>query len=94
MDQTVKVGIIGDYNPMLRSHVATNDALNHTASALSIPLNISWVPTESLTEESVEASLKPFHGLLCSPGSPYNSTDGALRAIRFAREREWPFLGT
>jgi CTP synthase (UTP-ammonia lyase) len=28
------------------------------------------------------------------PASPYRSTDGALRAIRFAREQGRPFLGT
>jgi CTP synthase (UTP-ammonia lyase) len=29
-----------------------------------------------------------------SPGSPYHSLDGALRAIRFARESHRPFIGT
>ncbi len=30
----------------------------------------------------------------CSPGSPYRSLDGALEAIRFAREGGVPFIGT
>jgi len=30
----------------------------------------------------------------CTPGSPYRSEAGALRAIRHARERRVPFLGT
>jgi len=29
-----------------------------------------------------------------APGSPYRSLDGALRAIRFARERDWPLVAT
>ena len=28
------------------------------------------------------------------PGSPYKSFDGMLKGIEFARERDWPFLGT
>lgn len=28
------------------------------------------------------------------PGSPYQSFDGMLRGIQFARERNWPFVGT
>ncbi|MBI4585032.1 MAG: hypothetical protein HY717_13550 [Planctomycetes bacterium] len=32
--------------------------------------------------------------LLTAPGSPYESLEGALRGIRFARERGVPFAGT
>jgi len=31
---------------------------------------------------------------VCAPWSPYKSLDGALRAIRFAREADVPLLGT
>jgi CTP synthase (UTP-ammonia lyase) len=35
-----------------------------------------------------------FDGLWCVPGSPYASMEGALNAIRQARESGLPFLGT
>jgi len=35
-----------------------------------------------------------FDGFWCVPASPYRDIDGALRAIRFAREQRRPFLGT
>lgn len=94
MDQPIDIGIIGDYRSGLRSHAATEAALGHAAAALALTLNVSWVATESVTEESVDHTLRPFHALLGAPGSPYRSMEGALRAIRFARERGWPFLGT
>lgn len=94
MDQEVKVGIIGDYDPHRRYHIATDEALGHAAAALSISLTSSWIPTLSLTKESVGKTLEPFHALWCSPGSPYESMDGALQAIRFAREQGRPFIGT
>ena len=34
------------------------------------------------------------HALWCVPGSPYRSMQGALTAIRYARENKLPFLGT
>ena len=40
------------------------------------------------------AHLETFDGIWCVPGSPYANTDGALDAIRVARERHVPFLGT
>ena len=42
----------------------------------------------------VDGLLRGFHGIWCVPGSPYASMDGALNAIRFARENKVPFLGT
>jgi CTP synthase (UTP-ammonia lyase) len=38
--------------------------------------------------------LRRFDALWCAPGSPYQSMDGALQGIRFAREEGWPFIGT
>jgi CTP synthase (UTP-ammonia lyase) len=94
MGQEVKVGIIGDYDPHLRYHIATDEALGHAATALSVSLTSSWIPTQSLAKGSVATTLKPFHALWCAPGSPYKSMDGVLQAIQFAREQGWPFMGT
>lgn len=94
MHRTLKIGIIGDYNPDLRNHSATNEALSHAATKLSVSLETSWIPTLSLAEDNVMKTLKPFHALWCAPGSPYRSMDGALTAIRFAREQMRPFVGT
>ena len=94
MDQGVKVGIIGDYDPNLSYHVATDEALGHAAAALKVPVVSSWIPTLSLEKRNLGTILDSFHGLWCSPGSPYKSMDGALQAIRFAREKGRPFIGT
>jgi len=94
MNKEVKVGIIGDYDPHSRYHIATNEALGHAATALGISLTPSWIPTQSIAKESVETNLRPFQALWCAPGSPYKSMDGALQAIQFAREKRWPFMGT
>ena len=93
MNQTVRVGIIGDFNPDNRTHIATNEAINHAADALRISVDVCWVPTIPLEEQPV-ATLELYDALWCSPGSPYQSMDGALKAIRFAREQDYPFIGT
>lgn len=93
MRHSQKIGIIGDFNPNNRSHVATNEALSHAATEAGTAIEVQWIPTPSL-EEHTEQRLRPFQALWCSPGSPYQSMAGALRAIRFAREQNKPFLGT
>ena len=89
----IKIGIIGDFDPARPSHIATNDALNHSADYLKINIEIEWIPTESLENDMVK-SLRQFDGLWCAPGSPYKSMNGAINAIRFARENDYPFIGT
>ncbi len=93
MKQTWKIGVIGDFNPKNRSHVATNEALIHAADREGMVIEVQWIPTPSL-ETAVAETLRPYDALWCSPGSPYQSMVGALNAIRFARERNVPFLGT
>jgi CTP synthase (UTP-ammonia lyase) len=94
MNLPLKVGIVGDYDPKSRFHVATNEALGHAAHSVSASVDFSWLPTPSLEDQSVGTSLGRFDAIWCAPGSPYRSMDGALRAVRFAREMGWPFIGT
>ena len=93
-DKEMKIAVIGDFQSERVSHHATNEALRHAADALSIVLTADWLPTPSLETEVDAARLEEYHGIFCAPGGPYKSVNGALEAIRFARERGWPFMAT
>lgn len=93
MNDSVKIGIIGDYDPKKISHKATQDALRHCGDSLSIKTEIVWLPTKDL-EAQKEFDLSTFDGFWCSPGSPYLSYTGALQGIQYAREKNHPFIGT
>ena len=90
----MKIGVIGDYNPAFRVHTTTNEALHHAAAALALSLDVTWLPTPMFDEAENTLKLAAFDALWCSAGSPYASMDGALAAIRFARERNRPFFAT
>lgn len=95
MKQHLKVGIVGDYDPKrFLSHIPTSEALNHAAEALSVAVDSTWLPTLSLAGPSAGTILKQFDALWGGSGSPYESMEGALYAIRFARERGRPFIAT
>ena len=91
MDSTIKIGIIGDYDGR-PSHLATEDAIKHGAKKLALDVEYKWLPTTRFDTNAQE--LESYHGIWCSPGSPYKSMNGALNAIRFARENNCPFIGT
>jgi CTP synthase (UTP-ammonia lyase) len=87
----IRVGLIGDHDPAVPAHQAIPRALALVAEAAGVIVAHEWVPTGEITDDSRVAA---YDALWCVPASPYRSTDGALRAIRFARERGRPFLGT
>jgi CTP synthase (UTP-ammonia lyase) len=91
MRKKVLIGLIGDYDPSVPAHQAIPLALGQAADALRIEAGFEWVPTQEICSVSRVSS---FDGLWCVPASPYRSMDGALLAIRNAREQSVPFLGT
>jgi CTP synthase (UTP-ammonia lyase) len=82
-----RVGVVGDFNPANPTHRFTNAALDH------LRLSFEWVPTETI-EDKPEAQIGKYDGLWIAPASPYRSMQGALSAIRYARERGVPLVGT
>jgi CTP synthase (UTP-ammonia lyase) len=87
-----RLALIGDYDPAIVAHQAIPQALALAAQHTGTALEWAWIGTETLGD--APRQLAGFAGLWCVPGSPYRSMDGALAAIRFARETRRPFLGT
>jgi CTP synthase (UTP-ammonia lyase) len=91
MTTSISIGLIGDFNAAVLAHQAIPRALGLAGEVTGTSLCHEWVPTQEIRDES---GLREFDGFWCVPASPYGSMDGALRAIRFAREQGRPFLGT
>lgn len=91
MKSAVRIGLIGEYDATVPAHQAIPMALRLAADTLAVAIEFDWVPTEEIRDVTRIAG---FDGLWCVPASPYRSMDGALRAIRFARVQNRPFLGT
>jgi CTP synthase (UTP-ammonia lyase) len=91
MTAAIRIGLIGDYDETVTAHQAIPRALVLAGDAVTAPVHYEWVPTDEIEDDS---RIQKFDGLWCVPASPYRSMEGALRAIRFARERGRPFLGT
>ena len=94
MKQALRIGIVGDFKPGYRGHIATDDSLRHGARAIGVDLENVWLSTTALECAAGDVQLEAFDGLFLTPGTPYESLAGALRALRFARVRGWPLLAT
>ena len=85
----IKILLIGDYHPGVIAHKCIPKAL---ALAADETTN-QWLPTAEIASASDIAVQNPS-AIWCVPGSPYVNMQGALTAIRYARENGIPFLGT
>jgi CTP synthase (UTP-ammonia lyase) len=90
----LRIGIVADYSPKNKYHVATENSISHAAKALNVEAEAVWLDTDTLDNDSAEQRLSECQAIWCGTSSPYRSMEGALRGIRFAREQGWPFIGT
>jgi CTP synthase (UTP-ammonia lyase) len=90
---TVRVALIGDHDPAITAHRAIPLALERAAQAAGCAVEAGWIATP-VPERDAAGVLGEYDAIWCVPGSPYASMDGALAAIRCARESGVPFLGT
>jgi len=94
MSRTVKITVVGDYNPESKSHIATTNALRHAARVVGAGLDLQWLPTTRVKPDAPGEELGSADGIFLAPGSPYVSMEGALAAVRYARENGRPFAAT
>lgn len=87
----IRIALIGDYDPQVTAHQAIPVALGRVAEQLKLNVQFQWLATDQI---NADTPLQDFDGFWCVPASPYRDMDGALQAIRFAREQQRPFLGT
>ncbi|WP_127508312.1 CTP synthase C-terminal region-related (seleno)protein [Paenibacillus humicus] len=90
----VKIALIGDFNEEVVAHGAIPQALRLSAGAIGAAVEPEWVSTDSLQADDSADVLATYEGMWITPGSPYRSMQGALNAIRHAREHSIPLIGS
>jgi CTP synthase (UTP-ammonia lyase) len=80
------IGIVGDFNPGNVTHETLDASLEHAGA------EFQWIRTDAVPPG--DDIFERYAGLWIAPASPYRSMDGALGAVRLARERGVPLVGT
>jgi CTP synthase (UTP-ammonia lyase) len=82
----VNIAIVGDENGAYPSH----REINAVRSMLGEGVDAQWVSTDGARVRDLDG----FDGIWLTPGSPYADDAAAYDTVRWARERDVPFLGT
>jgi CTP synthase (UTP-ammonia lyase) len=85
-----RIALVGDRSANVRAHARIPGLIDALVTRESIALDPYWIATPDVAE----CELDGFDAIWVAPGSPYQNADGAIAAVRTARERGIPFLGT
>ncbi|MFC6094019.1 glutamine amidotransferase-related protein [Saccharothrix lopnurensis] len=83
-----RVALVGERSAGVRAHSRYATLFDALWRRAGIAVDAYWTPTTDVS------GLAAFDGVWLVPGSPYLSQDGALAAVRAAREGDLPFLAT
>jgi CTP synthase len=84
---------IGDYQ-LTDSYISINEALKHSGSKNNTRIKIDWIDSKQL-EKSLNAKeiLDKYKGIIIPGGFGSSGVEGKIKAIKFCRENNIPFLG-
>ena len=94
MGQTRRIAIVGERDMAKRAHAGIEASLALFRRDFDAGLTYEWIPTSRIDPGSVNQVFENATGVWCTPGSPYESTSGAILAIENARQHRKSFLGT
>ena len=89
----VKIAIVGKYVKLHDAYLSVAEALRHAGYENSSRIEIKWVDSERLTDENVDKILCDCHGILIPGGFGNRGIEGKIKACRYARENNIPYLG-
>ena len=89
----VTIAMVGKYVDLQDAYKSIHEALLHGGIANDARVIVKRVNSEKLTAGQVDHYLGKVDGILVPGGFGYRGIEGKIRAIRYAREHQIPFLG-
>jgi CTP synthase len=89
----VRIAVVGKYTNLLDSYKSLAEALTHGGIANRVKVNLDWVDSTVFEDGGAVHRLEEVNGILVPGGFGERGTLGKIEAVRFARERNVPFLG-
>jgi CTP synthase len=91
----VTIGVVGKYVGLPDAYKSLREALVHGGIAHKIKVNIRWLDAEMFEhpDANLAAELEPLHAILVPGGFGERGSEGKIRSVQFARERNVPFFG-
>jgi len=93
-EDQIRVAVIGKYTAMLDAYKSIIESFIHAGVNNRCKVTVEFIEAGDLESDSqIEQVLGHVHGILIPGGFGSRGIEGKIRAARFARENQIPFLG-
>lgn len=89
---TVKIGLVGKYTELSDAYKSINEALIHAGIHSQTHVDLIYIDADSVDKQGSSA-LASVDAILVPGGFGERGIEGKIKAIRYAREQQVPFLG-
>ena len=90
----VNVAVVGKYTSLLDSYKSLAEALTHGGLNNQVKVNMNWIDSEEFeAAENPMLLLEDADAILVPGGFGARGSEGKIKAISIAREKQIPFLG-
>lgn len=93
ISESVKIAIVGKYVELPDAYLSVVEALTHGGIANKVDVEIKWINSENITEETLKEDFGDVDGVLVPGGFGNRGIEGKILAAKYARENKTPFLG-
>lgn len=93
-EKEVKVALIGKYTHIEDAYLSIKEALKHAGIETGCTVNITRIEAEDLEDDpEMVRCLEQVDGILVPGGFGIRGAEGKIKAIKYARKNDIPFLG-
>ena len=89
----VNIAIVGKYVKLHDAYLSIMEALYHAGFDNGTKVEITWVDSEDVTDETAPELLSSVQGILIPGGFGHRGIEGKIAAAKYARENHIPYFG-
>ena len=89
----IKIALVGKYIELGDAYLSVVEALRHACIEEKALLDLQWISAEMIEKSSAQKYLKNVDAIVVPGGFGNRGVNGKIEAIKYAREKEKPFLG-
>lgn len=91
--EEITVCLVGKYIKLEDAYISVIESLKHAGYKNNVNVKVEVVDSETITEKNVMSILKKYKAIVVPGGFGSRGIEGMIIAIKYAREKNIPFLG-
>ena len=92
-EHIVRIGLVGKYVQLHDAYLSVAEALRHAGYAFKTKVEIQWIDSEEINEQTVAEIVGDLDGVIVPGGFGNRGIEGKILTAKYCRENNIPYLG-